>query len=197
MKPFPFLLFTLLPVCLTGLARSADQADATYSGSVTLANISNEALRNNSAIQAALSRWTAMRARVPQAAAWDDPKVSADFNAARFVTVPPNAFMDQAVTLEQMIPISGKNRVRSRIAGAEALAAFEAVRRAQLDVTTKVRISYLRLLNNDALLDLNEKNSASLRQIADVARSRYETGKASATDVLLAETEASKLQETR
>ncbi len=197
MKLFPFLLFTLLPVCLTGLARSADKADATDSGSVTLANVSNEALRNNSAIQAALSRWSAMRARVPQAAAWDDPKVSADFNAARFVAVPPNAFMDQTVTLEQMIPISGKNRVRSRIAGAEALAAFQAVRRQQLDVITKVRASYLRLLNKYALLDLNEKNIASLRQVADVARSRYETGTESATDALLAETEASKLQETR
>ena len=138
-----------------------------------------------------------MKARVPQAAAWDDPRVSAEFNAARFVSVPPNAFMDQTVTLEQMIPVSGKNRVRSRIAGAEALAAFEAVRRAQLDVITKVRASYLRLVNNYALLDLNEKNIASLRQIADVARSRYETGRESATDALLAETEASKLQETR
>ena len=197
MKPFPFLLFTLLPVCLTGLARSADQTDATDSGSFTLASISNEALRNNPSIKAALSRWMAMKARVPQSAAWDDPKVSANFNAARFVAVPPNAFMDQTVTLEQMIPISGKNRVRSRIAGAEALAAFEAVRRAQLDVITKVRTSYLRLLNNYALLDLNEKNIASLRQIADVARSRYETGTESATDLLLAETEASKLQETR
>ena len=87
--------------------------------------------------------------------------------------------------------------MRSRIAGAEALAAFRAVRRQQLDVITKVRASYLRLLRNYALLDLNEKNIASLRQIADVARSRYETGTESATDALLAETEASKLQETR
>ena len=163
----------------------------------TLASVSNEALGNNPSIKAALSRWTAMKARVPQAAAWDDPKVSADFNAARFVAVPPNAFMDQTVTLEQMIPISGKNRVRSRIAGAEALASFEAVRRQQLDVITKIRVSYLRLLNNYAQLDLNEKNIASLQQIAGVARSRYETGTESATDVLLAETEASKLQETR
>jgi outer membrane protein, heavy metal efflux system len=197
MKPFPLLLFTLLPVSFADLARSADQADATGSDSVTLASVSNEALRNNPAIKAALSRWTAMRARVLQAAAWEDPKVSADFNAARFVTVPPNAFTDQAVMLEQMIPISGKNRVRSRIAGAEALAAFEAVRRKQFDVITKVRISYLRLLNNYALLDLNEKNISTLQQIADVARSRYEAGKASATDVLVAETEASKLQEVR
>jgi cobalt-zinc-cadmium efflux system outer membrane protein len=197
MKPFPFLLFTLSLACLTKLARSEGKADATDSVSFTLASVSNEALRNNPSIKAALSRWTAMKERVVQAAAWDDPKISADFNAARFVSVPPNAFMDQAVTLEQMIPISGKNRVRSRIAGAEALATFEAVRRQQLDVITKVRASYLRLLKDYALLDLNEKNIASLRQIADVARSRYETGKESATDVLLAETEASKLQEAR
>jgi cobalt-zinc-cadmium efflux system outer membrane protein len=197
MKSFPFLLFTLLPVCLTGLARSADKADVTDVDNFTLASVSNEALGNNPSIKAALSRWTAMKARVPQAAAWDDPKVSADFNAARFVAVPPNAFMDQTVTLEQMVPISGKNRVRSRIAGAEALAAFEAVRRQQLDVITKVRVSYLRLLRSYALLDLNEKNIASLRQIADVARSRYETGMEPATDLLFAETEASKLQETR
>ena len=197
MKSFPFLLFTLLPVCLTSLARSADQADITDVDNFTLASVSNEALGNNPSIKAVLSRWAAMKARVPQAAAWDDPKISADFTAARFVAVPPNAFMDQAVTLEQMIPISGKNRVRSRIAGAEALATFEAVRRQQLDVITKVRASYLRLLNTYALLDLNEKNIASLRQIADVARSRYETGMEPATDVLLAETEASKLQETR
>jgi cobalt-zinc-cadmium efflux system outer membrane protein len=197
MNPFPFLLFTLLPVALTTLARSADKADATDLGSFTLASVSNEALRNNPSIEGALFRWAAMKARVPQAAAWDDPKVSADFNAARFVAVPPNAFMDQTVTLEQMIPISGKNRVRFRIAGAEALAAFQAVRRQQLDVITKVRAAYLRLLRNYALLDLNEENIASLRQAADVARSRYETGTESATGALLAETEASKLQETR
>jgi outer membrane protein, heavy metal efflux system len=196
MNPFPILFLTLLPVCLTDLAESADNADVA-SGSFTLADVTNEALRNNPSIKAALSRWSAMKARVPQAAAWDDPRISADFTAARFVAVPPNAFMDQAVTLEQMIPISGKNRVRSRIAGAEALASFEAVRRQQLDVIARVRASYLRLLKNYALLDLNEKNIASLRQIADVARSRYETGIESATDVLLAETETSKLQETR
>jgi outer membrane protein, heavy metal efflux system len=187
----------MFSICFVSAARAVEKTDAVETQSLTLASVIDVALRDNPAIEAALSRWTAMKARVPQAAAWDDPKVSADFNAARFVAVPPNAFMDQAVTLEQMIPISGKNRVRSRIAGAEALAAFQAVRRQQLDVITKVRASYLRLLNNYAMLDLNEKNIASLRQIADVARSRYETGTESAAGVLLAETEASKLQETR
>jgi outer membrane protein, heavy metal efflux system len=192
MKSVQVLLFGIFFV---NLGRAAEEAVETRS--FTLARVIDEALRESPSIKAALSKWRAMRARVPQAAAWDDPKVSADFNAARFVTVPPNAFMDQTVTLEQMIPVSGKNRVRARAAAAEALAAFEEVRRQQLDVVTKVRTSYLRLLNSYALLDPNEKNIASLRQIADVARSRYEAGKELATDVLLAETEASKLEETR
>ncbi|HEY5707349.1 MAG TPA: TolC family protein [Terrimicrobiaceae bacterium] len=187
----------LFSICFVNAGRAAEKTDAVEAQSFTLASVIDVALRDSPSIKAALSRWTAMKARVQQAAAWDDPRLSADFTAARFVAVPPNAFMDQTVTLEQMIPISGKNRVRSRIAWAEALAAVEAVRRQQLDVTTKVRASYLRLLRNYALLDLNEKNIASLRQIADVARSRYETGIEPATDVLLAETEASKLQESR
>jgi outer membrane protein TolC len=192
MKSVHVLLFGIFFV---NLGRAGE--DAVEKRSFTSASVIGEALRESPSIKAALSKWRAMRARVPQAAAWDDPKVSADFNAARFVSVAPNAFMDQAVTLEQMIPVSGKNRVRARAAAAEALAAFEEVRRQQLDVVTKVRTSYLRLLNSYALLDLNEKNIASLRQIADVARSRYEAGKEFATDVLLAETEASKLQEAR
>ena len=64
-----------------------------------------------------------------KAAAWDDPTVSFMSEAARFVEIPPNAFMDQTLSLEQMIPISGKNRVRARIAAAKALVAFEKARR--------------------------------------------------------------------
>ena len=54
----------------------------------------------------------------------------------------------------------------------------------------------MRLSNGYARLGLNEKNIASLRQIADIARAEYEVGQQSVADVLVAETEASKLQET-
>lgn len=191
-----FASISLILLSFSLVGQAAEKA-AKAPDSFSLAQVTAEALQNNPSIKAALSKWAAMKARVPQAEAWDDPRMSADFNAARFVDVSPNAFMDQTVTLEQMIPISGKNRVRARIAGAEALAAFEEVRRQQLDVVTKVRAAYLRLLSGYARLDLNDQNISSLRQIADVARSRYEAGKEFASDVLLAETETSKLEETR
>src|SRR5207245_3081831 len=46
-------------------------------------------------------------------------------------------------------------------------------------------------------LEINGKNLTSLKQIADISRSRYETGLESAANVLVAETDYSKLQEAR
>ena len=45
-----------------------------------------------------------------------DLRAGVDWRAERSVNVPPNSFMDETATLEQEIPISGKNRSRSRAA---------------------------------------------------------------------------------
>src|SRR5207244_763613 len=82
-------------------------------------------------------------------------------------------------------------------AAAEALAALEEVRRAELDAITKARAAYFQLLNAYGQLEINQKNLVSLRQIADISRSKYETGSATAADVLVAETDAGKLMEAR
>ena len=113
----------------------------------------------------------------------------------RFVDVAPNAFTDQMVSVEQIIPLTGKNLLRARVAAADAMAAFEQARREQLDVLAKTRASYFRLANAYAQLELNRKNLVSLRQIAEVSRSRYEVGKANAAEPLAGEVEASKLLE--
>lgn len=136
-----------------------------------------------------------MKARIPQAAAWDDLKVSFNEKLNRFVSVSPNAFADQILTVEQMIPISGKNRSRARVAAAEALSTFEEVRRQELDVVAKARASYFRMANVYAQIELNQKNLISLKQIADISRAKYEVGDQSAAFVLIANTETSKLSE--
>ena len=154
-------------------------------------------LANNPAIQQALKKWAAAKERVTQEAAWDDLKVSGSSRAARFVDVAPNSFTDQMASVEQIIPLTGKNLVRARIAAADAVEAFERARREQLDVLAKARASYFRLLNATAQLELNRKNLVSLRQIAEVSRSRYEVGQANAAEPLAGEVEASKLLESQ
>ena len=193
---------TLLLLLLTNLSLRAEHAADGGARDSTLPRISLEqvtraVLENNPAIKEAENRWRAARERVRQANAWDDPRIGGESRVRRFVDVPPNAFMDQTLTVEQLIPITGKNLVRGRVAAAEALSIFEQVRRAELDVIAKARAAYFRLANAYEQLEINSKNLTSLRQIADISRSRYENGLESTANVLVAETDYSKLLEAR
>src|SRR6266478_5821465 len=167
------------------------------SSHLSLGEVTRAVLENNLAIKEAENRWRAARERVRQANAWDDPRIAGESSVHRYVDVPPNAFMDQAVTVERLIPITGKNLVRGRAAAAEALSVFEEVRRVELDVIAKARAAYFRLANAYDQLEINSKNVTSLGQIADISRTRYENGLESAANVLVAETDHSKVLETR
>ncbi len=171
--------------------------DGAASSRLSLAEVTRRVLENNPAIKEAENRWYAAIHRVRQAYAWDDPRVAGESRVRRFVDVPPNAFMDQTLAIEQLIPVTGKNLARGRAAAAEALSAFEEARRVQLDVIAKARGTYFQLANAYDQLEINSKNLTSLKQIADISRSRYEAGLESAANVLVAETDYSKLQEAR
>src|SRR5438477_199373 len=120
-----------------------------------------------------------MKARVPQAAAWEDLRAQARSRAARYVSIPPNAFTDQSFILQQEVQISGKNLSRARAATAEAGAAFEDFRRTELDVLSRARAAFHRLANEYAQLEVNQRNVDLLNQFAEVNRQRYnEAGQA-------------------
>ncbi|MGB8356605.1 MAG: TolC family protein [Chthoniobacteraceae bacterium] len=197
MKLFHLSLFCFfLSILVQYAAASPEGGRPANPAPLSLDEVTQTALANNASIKSALKKWSAMKARVPQAAAWDDLKINFMDKLDRFVTVQQNAFTDQVVSAEQTIPISGKNRWRARAAVAEALSTFEQVRRQELDVIAKTRASYFRLANICAQIELNRKNLVSLKQIAEISRSRYETGEQGAAFVFMAENEYSKLMET-
>jgi outer membrane protein TolC len=187
--------FLLFPVCLSslGLARENAKREETLS----LTEATREALQNNPTLKAARAKWEAANQRTSQAAAWDDPKLSVNSLLGRFVDISRNGFMDQAVTVEQMIPLSGKNRSKERIAAAEAVSSFENLRRQQLDVTAKTRTSYYRLANAYLLLDFNRQQEAALTQTLDATKAKFEVGTQSQADYLTAQVERQKILETR
>jgi cobalt-zinc-cadmium efflux system outer membrane protein len=194
MKTFYRLLFYLSLVSISR-AESGDAGSEAQRARISLGEVTSIVLANNPAIQQALRRWSAAKARVTQEAAWDDLKVGGSSRAARFVDIAPNSFTDQILSVEQVIPLTGKNLARARAAAADALVIYEQARREQLDVVAKTRASYFQLLNANVQLDLNRQNLTSLREIAEVSRSRYEVGKANAAEPLAGEVEASKLLE--
>ncbi len=155
----------------------------------------SEVLSNNPSLKAARANWEAMKERVPQARAWEDPRAGIDVNVARFVEVPQNSFTDQKLVAEQTLPLSGKNRLRGQAASAEAVNAFEEFHRRELDAIARARTAFYRLANADAQLELNRKNTLLLKQFVEISRNKYEVGTHSEADVLSAETERAKLEE--
>jgi outer membrane protein, heavy metal efflux system len=190
---------SLLYLTLISIAQAEQAGDnpRLSSGRFTQRELIWAVLRANPTLKASRAKWEMMRARVPQARAWEDLRAGGDFRVERSVSIPPNSFMDQAAMLEQEVPISGKNLSRGRAATAEARATFEDFRRAELDVIMRARSAYARLANGYAQLEVNRRNTDLLDQFVRISRSRYETGAATQADVLIAQTDAAKLLEMR
>lgn len=164
---------------------------------ITLASVLRTVRENNPTLKAVRAKWELMKARIPQARAWEDLRFSANSVAGRFVDIPPDSFMNQTVMLEQELPVSGKNLSRSRAATAEAVATFEELRRAELDAMTRAKVAYFKLSGAYAQLKNNNKNQELLKQMVETSRAKYEVGAQSQADVLLAQTDLARLAESR
>jgi outer membrane protein TolC len=191
------MIFVLTPGAAVLAQEPMSKAKQTKTGQLALSDVVTAALENNPAIKTARAKWESARQRIPQAAAWEDPKLSVNSLLGRFVDISRNGFADQMVTVEQMIPLTGKNRSKERIAAAEAIASFEDFRRQQLDVVSKTKASFFRLANIYLLLDLNEQQEAALSQTLDATKAKFEVGTQSQADYLTAQVERQKIIETR
>ena len=187
-----FPLFSLRVGCA-----SADDVRSAVTPALSLDALTRIALAENPSLKAARANWQAMKARVPQAAAWEDASVSFEARVGRFVDVPANAFTDRMLTLEQKVPLNGKNLSRAREASAEAVASYEQLRRVELDLRASVAGAYWRLANAHAQLDLNRQNEGLLNEAADLSRARYEAGTQTQADVLAATVERARIVEAR
>src|SRR5205807_8629379 len=164
---------------------------------LSLDHVLRDVLLNNPSLKAARANWEAMKQRVPQARAWEDLRGGFDTVAGRFVDIPRNSFTDQKLMFEQTVPVTGKNRLRGEAAEAEAIVAYQDMKRRELDVTAKARMAFYRLANANEQLRIIDSNLELLRQFARTSRSKYEAGVKPQSDVLTAETDASKLEESR
>ncbi len=176
------------------LAQSTN-APAASTNLLSLESVLQEVLARNPAIKAARAKGEAMDARVPQARAWDDPRVGVDVERSgttHFTTYTDNEWM-----VSQTIPLSGKNRLRAKAASSEASGAWVEVRRRELDLTARARASFFQYANAHTQLELNLKNDELLKQFAEISRDKYRAGTRMQAEVLMAETELAKNGEVR
>ncbi|PYL99730.1 MAG: hypothetical protein DMF19_11580, partial [Verrucomicrobia bacterium] len=68
------------------MANASDgEVRPTEGGSLTLREVTSIVLANNPSIKGALRKWNAAKARITQAAAWEDPRVSGESRVHRYV----------------------------------------------------------------------------------------------------------------
>ena len=75
-----YLLLLNLTLTLSLQTANAGENDArsVRSNGLPLSEVTAGVLANNPAIKEALRKWNAAKARIPQAAAWDDPRLGGD-----------------------------------------------------------------------------------------------------------------------
>ncbi|HYX70114.1 MAG TPA: TolC family protein [Terriglobales bacterium] len=178
-------------------AAAPAQAPAPAETTVTLDELVREALARNPAVQAAEHQVAAGRARVPQARALPDPKLSVGWegNIAPFSVQAGDPASYRSVSAMQEVPYPGKLKLRGEIAGSEVSAEeadAEAVRRR---VTAEVKAAYYEYFFAQKATEITLKNKDLLEKLAKIAEVRYQVGKGLQADVLRAQTETSLLEQ--
>ncbi|MEC9360114.1 MAG: TolC family protein [Pseudomonadota bacterium] len=183
-------LMSSMLVC-TASAAEPDRGALTIDRAVATAVASNPGLDE-------LRRRAAAAAAIPsQVGTLPDPRLN--FGAAN---LPVDTFaLDQEpmtqlqIGVTQVFPFPGKLGLRREMAQAEADAAADSVDEARLRLVRDVRVLWWELFYLDRAIETVERNRSLLRQLVDVARTKYEVGRGLQQDVLLAQVELSRLQD--
>ncbi|MDH4120559.1 MAG: TolC family protein [Deltaproteobacteria bacterium] len=156
-----------------------------------------QALENNPGLAARMSQARAAAEIPAQVGAWPDPMVRlGDVNVPTEGDPNGDPMTMKEIMVEQRIPFPGKTAYRSGAARAEAGAAMEMARDARLRLIRDVKVSWWRLFQLERGLENVHRNQELLRQLVQVASTKYKVGKGLQQDVLMAQLELSRMLET-
>lgn len=146
------------------------------------------ALAENRFVQAARYNVLALRYRVPQVTALDDPVVSSTyFPSSNNGLQTVDGFMPWNVVVAQQFPWFGTLALRGLAAEQDVQVALAELCAAQLDVVEAVKRAYAELAYNERAEAILLDNRDLVEDFLEIARIRYETGEATQQDVLSAE----------
>lgn len=165
-------------------------------GPQPVATYLGRALAENRTVQAARFNVLALKARIPQVTALDDPVVSNTIYPIPAVA-PQYSLMGYNpynLMIAQQFPWSGTLALRGQAAEQDVKVALAELAGAELDAVAGVKRAYLDLHFNERAEDILTENRKFALDIVEVARQRYKTGLAAQQDVLRAEVAVADLE---
>jgi len=162
-----------------------------------LSALIREALENSPRIEAALNQSLAAERKISQAGALPDPQVTLGL-----MNLPVNSFaFDQEpmtgklIGVMQMFPFPGKQALATGMARNEASAVKQMEEEIRGQVVQAVSRIYYDIFAVDRARETAEKNRELMRQFVRIAETRYATGSGLQQDVLRAQVEMSRLED--
>ncbi|HSM87802.1 MAG TPA: TolC family protein [Candidatus Limnocylindrales bacterium] len=157
----------------------------------SLSRLIEEAQQKNPEVQAALhGQLSARHAQRGAGALPDTQIVVQQFNVGSprpFAGYTNNDFAFIGLGVAQQIPWPGKRGLRSEIAGREAKSAQARMEAVQRSIVVQLKETYFRLAYLQQTLIILGENDKLLREVDQVAESRYTVGQGSQQDVLKAQ----------
>ena len=149
---------------------------------------------NNPQLEAAFNRWKASLEMVLQAQTLPDPR----FNYGYFIQEVETRVgpQQQRLGISQMFPWFGKLKLKGDIALEGANATQQQYEAAKLRLFDEVKQAYYELYYVGRAITVTSDNVDLLKQIEEIARSKYETGTAEYGDVIKAQVELDKFLRT-
>jgi outer membrane protein TolC len=151
-----------------------------------------EALENNTEIQAFREQVLVLKERVPQVRTLEDPEVKIQlWNTPESLNVTKTG--TTIYGLAQRFPVPGLLSQQEEVAIHEAEQAEHRLEAKVREITSSVRVAYYELLYAHKALGVHHEQVNFLRQFFKIANVKFKVGKGTQVDVLRAQVELSKL----
>ena len=150
------------------------------------------ATEHNPAIRAARAEWEAAKERITAQSWYENPVVTytPDTGAMAETRAGPQ---QNGIEVAQAIPFPGKLTLRGRVEQARADATYQMLQSAIQEVSRQVRARYADYYLAAHSLEVNQETRDLTRQLAEVAAARYRVGTAAQQDVILAQSQLTRL----
>src|SRR5438309_3266052 len=188
------VLLSVFPV----LGAFAQEPASPHAGAATpLADLLQEAEKNNPQIEAARQGWQAAKQVPTQVSTLPDPQFTLQHMSVGsprpFAGYSNSDFAYIGLGVTQDIPYPGKLKLRGEIAKREADVSQQQIESMRRSVLAEVKASYFQLAYLSKTLAILESDGELLKQVEQAADARYRSGMGTQQDVLQAQLQKTKL----
>ena len=194
----PLTLCPLLMFAFSGQRAPAQEPGPVRGGAVTqLAELLEEAEKDNPQIEAARQSWQAAKQVPTQVSTLPDPQFTLQHlsvgSPRPFAGYTNSDFAYIGLGVSQDIPYPGKLKLRGEIAKRQADVARQQIESVRRAVIAEVKATYFQLAYLSKTLTILESDGELLEQVEQAAEARYRSGMGTQQDILQAQLQKTKL----